>query len=334
MNDQPDEAAPSEAVPPTPTDRSTHFIFDHQVFTVKAARFVIGSDGQPAMIMRLGDIEAALTIKSLRQEFKLDGTADDELLDKVIKGLAYVKIIRPNDSIPSEILDGSASWRIEDRHHDIAKGRLTVQISTWLSGEEQIISDEAALLQIAEDPAIKTRVQAAFTEIAARLGLPADKKQEVIDRIEILANELAYIEALRDRFSALRALRKKVADFHHLYRRDRSFDEEISRIENLMRRPFGEIETIFDQVDAQSGEIISMLRNIQSQIDFIRMSRDELHGKMMLWDDLLPEWEKIKVERSLENEAVMRGLYRFLARHFNIEKAWQLTANAFAGRKS
>jgi hypothetical protein len=309
--------------------RSTHFVFDHQIFAIEGARFTMASDGEPSMFMKLGDIEVALTIKAVRVEFKLECTPDDDLLDKVVQGLNYVRTIRPNDSIPGEILDGTASWRIEDRHHDIAKGRLTVQISTWLSGEEQIISDEAALLQIAEDPTIKGRVQAAFAEIAQRLGLPIERKQEVVDRIESLARELAYIEALRERFGVLKAMRTKLHDFHNLYRRDRSFDEEISRIENLMRRPFGEIETIFDQVDAQSGEIVSMLRNIQSQIDFIRKSRDDLHSRMMLWDDVILEWDHIKIERSLENEATMRSLYRFLARNFNIAKPWQLTTAAF-----
>jgi hypothetical protein len=318
----------TESVPPGES-RSTHFDFSHAVFQMEDVRFLIAGDDQPSLLMKLGDVDVALTIKALRAEFKLDLTADGDLLDQVVEGLRYVKVIRPGDSIPCEILDGSASWSIEERHHDIAKGRITLQISTWLSGEEQVISDESSLLQLAEDPAIKSRVQAAFSEIAVRLGLTPDRRQEVIDRIETLARELAYVEALRERFGVISKLRSKLMEFRAIYRRDRSIDEELQRIENLMRRPFTEIETIFDQVDAQSGEIIAMLRNINNQIEFIRRSRDDLHVRMMLWDDVIVEWNTLKPERSLDNEAVLRSLYRFLARNFNIEKAWQLTSSAF-----
>jgi hypothetical protein len=314
---------------PAGENRSTHFDLQHAVFQMEDVRFLVAADDQPSMLMKLGDVDVAMTIKALRAEFKLDLTADGDLLDQLVEGLRFVKVIRPGDSIPREILDGSASWSIEERHHDIAKGRITLQISTWLGGEEQVISDENSLLQLAEDPAIKQRVQAAFAEIAVRLGLPRDRKQEVIDRIETLARELAYVEALRERFGVIGKLRAKLMEFRTIYRRDRSIDEELQRIENLMRRPFAEIEAIFDQVDAQSGEIIAMLRNINNQIEFIRKSRDDLHVRMMLWDDVVVEWAGLKPERSLDNEAVLRSLYRFLARNFNIEKTWQLTSSAF-----
>ena len=50
---------------------------------------------------------------------------------------------------------------------------------------------------------------------------------------------------------------------------------------------------------------------------------------MMLWDDIIPKWLAITVERSPENEQSMKELYRFLARNFIIEKPWQLAGAAF-----
>jgi hypothetical protein len=311
-------------------NRSTHFIFEHAVFRAPQARFTLASDGTPAMMLRLADLDAVVPIRSLCSEFALDENGDSELLELVISGLKHVRTIRPGDSIPREILDGTASWAVEDRHLEIAKGRITFQISSWLGGQEQVISDHQSLLQMANDPGVKARVNEAFADIAVKLGLPRDHKQDVVDRVDLVVRELAYIEALRDRFrSTLRVIHDKILLFMKIYRRDRTIEEELGRIENLMRRPVNDIGGILEQVDAQCGEIISLLRNLDRQIAFIRESRDELHTRLMLWDDLVPKWLGIPVERSTENELAMKDLYRFLARNFNIEKPWQLTGAAF-----
>ena len=314
--------------------RSTHFDFQHPVFRVPGACFLLASDGEPSIKMHFGDMEALVAVKSLAVEFDLDGTVDGILLDKVVAGLRFVKIIYPGDSIPREILDGTASWSVEERHHILAKGRLTLQISTWLSGEEQVISDYDALLQLVEDPSVKAKVNAAVGEIAARLGIAPDRKHEVMDRVDTVVRELAYIEALRDRFKAILDVQSKLNEFTRIYKRDRTFEEELVRISRLMRNPVDEFNSIFDQVDAQSGEIISLLRNISNQITFIRSSRDDLHEKTMLWDDTIKIWGPLVVERSNANEAKVRDLYRFLARHYIVRKQWQLTGDAYDRRGS
>jgi hypothetical protein len=316
-----------------PPSRSTHFLFEHAVFRVPEARFVVASDGKPSMMLRLAELDAVIPIESLGNEFALAETGDAELLDLVVAGLKHVRIIRPGDSIPREILDGTASWNVEERHLEIAKGRITLQISSWLTGSEQVISDQLSLLQMAEDPAIKTRVNEAFGDIAAKLGLPPGSKQEVVDRIDLVARELAYIEALRERFSStLPVIRDKTQVLQKVYRRDRSILEELGRIENLIRRPVNEVGGIFDQLDAQSGEIISLLKNLDRQIAFIREARDELHQRLMLWDDIVPLWKGLPAERSGRAEQAMRALYRFLARNFIIQQPWQLTNAAFDRR--
>ena len=287
------------------------------------------SNGEPSIRMMFGEMEALVPIHSLAAEFELDGTPDGALLEKVVAGLRFVKVIHPGDSIPREILDGTASWSVEERHHAIARGRLTLQISTWLSGDEQVISDHDALVQLVEDPSIKAKVNTAIGEIAARLGIPSDRKQEVMDRVDQVVRELAYIEALRERYRAIKNIQTKLGDFLKLYKRERSIYEELVRSELLLRRPIDEFNTIFQQVDAQSGEIISLLRNMERQISFIRSSRDDLHEKMMIWDDVIETWATLPVERTPDIEAKLRDLCRFLARHFIIEKQWQLTGDSF-----
>jgi hypothetical protein len=319
--------APSRNRPPQ--EGSTHFAFNHAVFRAPDPRFVIATDGEPSLIVKLAELDALVPIRSLRMEFQLDGTPDGAMLDQVVAGLKFVKMIRPGDSIPREILDGSASWNVEDRHLGIAKGRITVQISSWLTGAETVIVDQEALMQLAEDPAIKLRVNEAFSDIAVKLGLTADRRQEVVDRIDQLARELSYIEALRERFATVRAIGDAVAAFQRIYQRDRSVIEDLTRIGNLIRRPLDNIQSIFDQVDGMSGEILSLLRHLTRQVTFIRESRDELHQRMMLWDDIVLKFAAAQVERSPENEALLKELYRFVARHFIVEKPWELVGAAF-----
>jgi hypothetical protein len=317
---------------PTEHTRSTHFVFEHAVFRTPMARFALAIDGTPSMLLRLADLDAVVPIKSLAVEFGLEGTPDAYLLEQVVAGLKHVKLIRPGDSIPREILDGTASWSIEDRHFELANGRITLQIWSWISGQEQVTVDPEALVRMAEDPAIKARVAEAFSEIAVKLELPRDQRQKVIDRIEIVARELSFVEALRERFRSIEQCRERIHQFQKIYRRDRSFEEELQRLDTLIRRPISEITAIFEQVDAQCGEIISLLRNLDRQIAFIRESRDELHQRMMIWDEIIDKWLAVPLERSTENELVMKELYRFLARNFIIERTWQLTSASFDRR--
>jgi hypothetical protein len=319
--------------PPSP-ERSTQFSFEHAVFRAPNPRFLIANNGEPSLVVELAELDALVPIKSLRMEFELDKTVDGPMLDKVVAGLRFVKIIRPGDSIPRELLDGTASWAVEPRHIEIAKGRITMQISSWLTGSETVIVDQEALMQLAEDPAIKQRVTAAFSDIAVKLGLPPDRKQEVVDRIDELARELSYIEALRERFGVIRGIGETIAAFQKIYRRDRTVIEDLSRISNLMRRPLTELQSIFDQVDGMSGEIVSLLRHMVRQIEFIRESRDELHQRMMLWDESIAKWSAILVERTPDNEALMKDFYRFLARNYIVEKPWELVSAAFSRDKS
>ena len=45
--------------------------------------------------------------------------------DLFARGVRFVKEIRPKDSIPSELLDGTASWSYEERHNASARARST-----------------------------------------------------------------------------------------------------------------------------------------------------------------------------------------------------------------
>jgi hypothetical protein len=305
--------------------RSTHFRFEHKVFDVKGARFALTPDTQEAALhVLLGDLQVAIVLPTLRQEFGIRPDSNDgELLGVVERSLRFVKEIRPNDSIPREILDGSASWQVDERHRMIAKGRLCLQISSWLSGEEAVVVDVAALEQLVEDPATKRRVEEAFGEIAEKIGIGRERKSEVVDRIDDLARELAYIEALRERYGAVRTIVDKLNQLVRAYRGDRTVTQEISRVRTLLLRPQDEFDTLFAQCDAMTGEIVAVLKKFEAQVEFVRDMRDELHTKLMKWDDVIEVWKPVEPARGERTEFAIKEIYRFAARNYPQRQDWR-----------
>ncbi len=142
---------------PEALDGSTHFAFQHKVFNLDGCYFTADRDPEkPKFLMPLGDEMAAITLAALRREFNItDGSNDGQLLDIVAKSLKYVQEIRPNDSIPQELLDGSASWSVEERHRAVASDRIKIQLATLLTGREDQVIQSEEIEQLVDDPEIK-----------------------------------------------------------------------------------------------------------------------------------------------------------------------------------
>lgn len=304
------------------SNRSTLFEFVHPVFRAPDARFILGSDRKPCLAMKLGDLDALVPLNSIVREFDLQATPDEALLDVVIAGLKFVKIIRPGDSIPQELLDGTASWRVDESHMEVVRGRLTLQINSWLSGQERVVIDGNEILQIVEDPGVVARVKDGYPRVAKEIGLAPEDAAGLTARLDRLARETVYLEALREHFSQVRQLQSKLAALRRVYRTDRSIDEELIRISNLILRPIDAFEKVFAEGDGHSKEIIATLRNLDQQIGLIRGVRDRLHAQLMLWDDIIPAWQSVPLEISGANEKIIKDLYRFLAQNYLTHKSW------------
>ncbi len=305
--------------------RDTHFDFQHKVFSISGAFFFVDpGTKQPVLQITLGDLKAALSFTTLMESFDIaDGSPDSKLLGLVAKGLNFVKQIRPGEQIPGELLDGRASWSVDDKHRLIAKGRLTVQLVSWITGSEMIVVDADELEQVVEDPQTKTRVKTAFKEIAEKLGLKENSEQYLADRIDDLAQELSYIEALRDRFHHIRGIGDSLAKLTQIYRTDRTFCSEIARMQGLLRKPVKEYDAIFEQADAQTGEIFGALKAFETTVRFIRKIRDGLRARLLEWEELLQAWDGTPVERSMAIEQLQKQTYRFLANRYIETKVWE-----------
>jgi hypothetical protein len=305
--------------------RSTHFKFEHKIFSVDRSFFALTRDThEPVYHVPLGELDAALTLPSLRTEFGIaSDSSDGKLLDLIEKSLRYVREIRPEDSIPNELLDGSASWCVEERHRQIARSRMAVQLSAWVSKEEVLVTDTCQLEQLADDPGTKARVQKAIAEIASRLGIAHENRRQVMDKVDLLARELAYIEALREIQGDVKLVYLKLSRLSKVYGRDQSVAEDIVRVLQLLRSPLADLEATFGLVDAQTSDVMSLLKNYEAQVNFIRELRDDLHFRLRNWHDLCAKWSALELVRSGASEALIKESYRFAAHNFPQQQSWR-----------
>ncbi|MBV9862602.1 MAG: hypothetical protein JO267_10690 [Alphaproteobacteria bacterium] len=300
---------------------ATEFVFQHKVFQVPDGVFTRTANDEIAFHFRLGDLTAALTIPVLAHEFGLsDASSDGHLLRTVVAGLRYVREIRPNDSIPRELLDGTASWSVEERHRRRARNRLLLAISmaeepgpAGLPEDEQI---DAAAEAAQRDPEWQSRLQ----RFAATLDLD---RAQLMERIGAVGRELSYIEGLRDRFRQIHNISAKLAQLGQLYRRDETLFQAVLRTSSLLKPPTRDYAELFRRVDAETADIAGLLRRHHAQIGFIRQIRDDLHERTMIWGRLPDAWQEVAMVRSTELENQIKELYRFVAHHFPQSVDWR-----------
>ncbi|MHA1154163.1 MAG: hypothetical protein ACTSQ7_16180, partial [Alphaproteobacteria bacterium] len=138
-------------------------------------------------------------------------------------------------------------------------------------------------------------------------------------------HELSFIEGLRERFTAITDIPPKIESLSRFYGNQTTTWEELNRVRVLLREAITDIETVFDIVDAQTCEVMTVLRSFDRHVDYIREARDDLHRRFMNWDDVIEPWQsEAGTERSDEVEQLIRQSYRLLAQKFPQTQEWAL----------
>jgi hypothetical protein len=311
-------AASHTSAPAASDDGLTHFTFTGKVFQVPGARFAfLPATEEPRFFVMLGDMEASMEVCVLQSRFSIaPDSTDEKLIRMAVKGLRYVADIRPGDSIPSEILDGTASWSIQPRHRAVAERRLQVQLLSWVSGKEMLITDQKELAMFLEQIENKTKLKEAFEEAAVALGKARTDHDAVLAQIDLLARELCYIEALRERFTKISDIHANLPKLRAEYSSDSRVRDEIQRMIMLMSRALAVYNKRFEEVDAQTSEIIGALKAVERQVRYIRVARDQLHLTLRDWDPLLKRWGDIPLKRARSMDQLLSDTYRLLAARF------------------
>jgi hypothetical protein len=276
-------------------------------------------------VVKLGEKEAAIPLRSMQREFGIaDGSGDGQMLGLIAQSLDFITCLRIGDALPPEVLSGQASWEPDALHLQIANARLQWQLVAWLNsgtGGDSPNMDADALLQVAGDPARRQQVQEAVTKAAEALGLAS--REAVITLVEELAQELAYIEALRDRLlRRVSGMAEKLNRMAQNYRGDASHLETLTQVRRLTLTALKQIGPRFEELDAQTGEVMAALRNADSQRTFIRSNRDWLYRTQRAWQSLLTEWD---VAGTGFDEGILQLLnrsYQFLAPRYMPVTEW------------
>ena len=297
----------------------THFNFERRVFKTPGARFLLkGHQRVPTFRVDMGDLDGLIDIPVLKKEFNIGPNShDDKLIDLAVAGLRYVPDIKPGDTIPSELLTGKASWAVSPKHKKIAEQRLQVQLLSWVSGKEVLLTDPQEISMFLEQIENREKLRIAFRNAAKALGFEPDNTEPVIKQLELLARELCYIEALRDRYAKIPKIGEKMVELGKSYGSDRNAKLELNRVHGLLQVGIQEYTGIFGEADAQTGEIVAAMKSIDRQIEYIRKIRDDLHFLVLQWDSHINDLGKWHSRRTPETDKVLSNLYRFLAPRFS-----------------
>jgi hypothetical protein len=239
-------------------------------------------------------------------------------------GLDFVRGLRPGDSLPSEVLTGEPSWDITEEHRKVASQRLTMQLVTWLTGKEVVCSEPGSLQELTSAPETAERIRRALREASDQLGLE-DGEGEVVNRIERLVEELAYVEALREMFQDVRAIKEECDEILRDHARETSIVDLATPVLRLIERAVADFESSFRRIDEQTSEIVPSIRDVDEHCASLSAERNALYVRLRPWHDVLDLWSAGNGgETPFGIADLLRATYRFLAPRYMEFYEWVL----------
>lgn len=300
-------------------------VFAHGLFRLHSEGFFRIAGDEPVFVIQMDEHQLQLPFKGLRREFKISETSrDGVMLERIVEALAFVTAIRAGDRFPEEVLSGEASWRVTDRQRLIARDRLRIQLVSWHLGAEVVVTNDEALAQVANDPAMKGKLAEAEAAAAEVMGIGSDGIFDVEHGLKHLSDDLAYIEWLRDRFGVAKQVCARAISFKDIFGEDRNMREVMAAVERLVGQAVRDFDHRFELADAQTGEVLSMLKNPENVRTYIRQARDDLYRRLSAWTQISKTWKTIEVRRNARSEVFLEQFYQFLAPRYMEVDEWVL----------
>lgn len=288
--------------------------------------FIRSRDGADVMMrVQLGDTQALVPLATIQREAGIaDDTADGRMIVQITRSLAFVQFLHLGDELPPEVLTGEASWTAGEAFCELALAKLQYGLVRNLasSGEDLAQVDGQTLIACVNDPAFKPRVSSAFRKSAGILGLPDG--DAVLDLMARLAHELSFVEALRvQMLQGIEALAMRLERLKFRGRGDSQRQEMLTQTRRMIDRAVPRMRERFADIDAQTGEVVAVLRQATAQTAFIRSRRDELYMAYQGWKDLLAKWTACPARCLDECWTLVEETYRFLAPRFMAYHEWK-----------
>ncbi len=308
---------------------SERFVFTARVFRIPGAYFAKeNGTGNAAFHLPLGGLSACVPLASLRDEFGIDPqSSDGKLLCRVEQALRFVQQVRHGDSLPQEIIDGSASWKFAPQHLMIARGRLWHAVLVWAGLESQKAPQQSCLVSYAGGETVQAHRGAVLARLLDAAGQEAADTGEVEDMLEAIAREYAFIEALFAHFRDIFDLRRRFASAGERYNGTADGAAEYGRIVALCQEPLRKAQGNFKTARSLIEDPPALVQAHASAIDALRELRDELHQEAEKWQHLVEQWRKDPASEQGWIER-RRETYRFLAQNWARGESWGNLAEA------
>ncbi|MBL0932279.1 MAG: hypothetical protein IBJ15_19500 [Alphaproteobacteria bacterium] len=294
-----------------PDGSLTHFSFAHRVFSVPGAHFRPDTDEAPVFCMDLGDVIGSIALPSLRKTFSIDADGPDgHLLLIVPKALRAIRVIRPGDAIPTEVIDGRASWKPDAVQRAAAEMRLARALIAAVLGDAQGV-----------DPVAELESGRVTQTLLALCGMSLEQKGELMARVERLVDGLALVEVLRARCAAIVLIRERLNAAIQVRARDRAGVQDMRRVIDLMAEPIDRFRAAIEAIDATLADAPGALRNPVAALRHIAERRNKLHFALVPWQEIADAWRDTDDEPR-KFDAAFRRLYAFIARRHIEKSAW------------
>jgi hypothetical protein len=201
---------------PTTTPIPERFSFRHSDLRRMGAVFMRGADRLPMLKMDFGDLKGSLPLDRLPASLQLhaDGI-DAELLALVPDALRYVRQVRADDPVPSELRDGRPSWL--PRPHVMQRAVVAV----WRAVEGPL-----AMLDGTASARTSETIDGHARDLARQLlGLFPDVTiAQVEERVTAVVSDVARVDWLRRATTTLQRTVGELAQFSVQHANDASGD--------------------------------------------------------------------------------------------------------------
>lgn len=277
-------------------------------------------DGVASLVIPLGERLAVVPLWALQREFDIpDDSPDGRTLGLISRSLDYVAGLRIGDPIPPEVLTGAASWSPEPRHRAAAEARVRRHLLAGMDAEAAPATPE----RLRDEPALRAALQVCLKRVAASLGL-AGGWQAALGLLEQIADELAYIEALRETLLLrVRAFSRQLGALGVDWRGDSDRQTTLTQVRRLAGIACDRLGARFAEIDRRVADVLGTLRDLDGYRHYIREQRDWLHRSRRAFEPILAEWE---ADGSLLDDAARPRLaraYQFLAPRFMPVHEWE-----------
>lgn len=292
--------------------------FQHPFFQTNADGYfhLDLADCKPVYVINLGDQGGIISLQSIKQELRLgDYGADEAMLNAVCGALKFVDEIRVGDSLPSEIINGEASWEPEAHHRTIADRRVVAAMVKWSEGLDGPISELNDLQRFTKEHVNQDKIAQALRRLDETVGSESRGLLRIQPVLKRLAKELSYIEAQRETVERIRRIGRILEHIRRVGGGQASDTHEVTAVLRLYKYMMGIFDEELASVDDQVAQFLAAVSANETLFEHIRQVRNELRCQLMAWEEPLSHWQGVTRKNidSAEVASKISDLYRFLA---------------------